>query len=97
MNVGDIISGPFFPETIELKKYEAFGEEYTLLEGIGRKSNQYYEQLLTSTDLEKLTVISKSDESKNELTGVSVQQRLLHVILELEDRYWSTLDDIREL
>ena len=60
MNIGDIINGPFFPETIEIKKLEAFGEDYHLLEGIGRQSNQYYEQLLTSHDIEKLTVVSTS-------------------------------------
>ena len=90
MNIGDIISGPFFPETIELKKFEAFGEDYKLIEGIGRKSNQYYEQLLTLNDLEKLTVISKSNEALTELTGTSVQYRLLHLILELEDKYSKT-------
>lgn len=90
MNIGDIISGPFFPETIELKKFEAFGDDYKLIEGIGRKSNLYYEQLLTLNDLEKLTVISKSNEAVTELTGVSVQQRLLHLILELEDKYSKT-------
>lgn len=87
MNIGDIISGPFFPETIELKKFEAFGDDYKLIEGIGRKSNQYYEQLLTLNDLERLTVISKSNETVTELTGASVQQRLLHLILDLEDKY----------
>lgn len=90
MNIGDIISGPFFPETIELKKFEVFGEDYKLIEGIGRKSNQYYEQLLTLNDLEKLTVISKSNEALTELTGTSVQYRLLHLILELEDKYSKT-------
>ncbi|MER2170824.1 MAG: SNF2-related protein, partial [Psychrobacillus psychrodurans] len=90
MNIGDIISGPFFPETIEIKKYEAFGDDYKLLEGIGRKSNQYYEQLLTTKDLEKLTIISKSNESIRELTGNGIQQRLLYLILELEDRYSKT-------
>ncbi|MFL0583703.1 DEAD/DEAH box helicase [Solibacillus silvestris] len=90
MNIGDIINGPFFPETIELKKFEAFGDVYYLLEGIGRKSNQYYEQLLTIKDLEKLTVISTSNESNIELTGETVQQRLLHLILELEDKYSKT-------
>lgn len=90
MDIGDIISGPFFPETIEIKKIESFGEEYILLEGIGRKSNQYYEQLLMSSDLEKLTVINKSSESKHDLIATTVQQRLLHLILELEDRYSKT-------
>ena len=47
MNVNDIIKGPFFPEAIEVKSVESFGEEYLLLEGIGCQTNQYYERLFT--------------------------------------------------
>ncbi|MBT2582594.1 helicase-related protein [Planococcus sp. ISL-109] len=90
MNIGDIINGPFFPETIEIKKLEAFGEDYHLLEGIGRQSNQYYEQLLTSHDIEKLTVVSTSKDLSIDLSGESIQQRLLYLILELEDRFSRT-------
>lgn len=90
MNIGDIINGPFFPEAIEIKKLEAFGEDYHLLEGIGRQSNQYYEQLLTSHDIEKLTVVSTSRDLSNDLSGESIQQRLLYLILELEDRFSKT-------
>ncbi|KAA0956135.1 DEAD/DEAH box helicase [Planococcus sp. ANT_H30] len=90
MNIGDIINGPFFPETIEIKKLEAFGEDYHLLEGIGRQSNQYYEQLLTSHDIEKLAVVSTSRDLSIDLSGETIQQRLLYLILELEDRFSKT-------
>ncbi|ANU22009.1 DEAD/DEAH box helicase [Planococcus donghaensis] len=90
MNIGDIINGPFFPETIEIKKLEAYGEGYHLLEGIGRQSNQYYEQLLTSHDIEKLIVVSTSKDLSVDLLGESIQQKLLYLILELEDKFSKT-------
>ncbi|MGK8685805.1 DEAD/DEAH box helicase [Bacillus cereus] len=90
MQIGDIINGPFFPESIEIKKLEDFGEEYYLLEGIGRQTNQYYEQLLTKSDIEKINVLSTSTMSKVTLTGQAIQQRLIHLMLELEDKYSKT-------
>ena len=52
MNVNDIIKGPFFPEAIEVKSVESFGEEYLLLEGIGCQTNQYYERLFMQDELQ---------------------------------------------
>ncbi|MCY8752959.1 helicase-related protein [Bacillus inaquosorum] len=90
MNIGDIISGPFFPEAIEVKKIEIFEEEYVLLEGIGRQSNSYYEQLLTTTDLNQVTILSTSTATHLTFSGQDVQQRLLHLALEIEDKYSKT-------
>ncbi|RTQ92247.1 DEAD/DEAH box helicase [Lysinibacillus telephonicus] len=87
MNIGDIITGPFFPETIEIKKVEQFGDEYQLIEGIGRNSNEYYEHLLSIEDLDKITILSTSSENRFELTGMDVQQRLIQLALEIEDKH----------
>ncbi|MQR86866.1 DEAD/DEAH box helicase [Bacillus megaterium] len=90
MNIGDIISGPFFPETIEIKKIESFGEYYFLFEGIGRQTNQYYEQLFTKKDIEKIAILSTAIETNLSFTGQDIQQRLLHLVLEIEDKYSQT-------
>ena len=90
MNIGDIITGPFFPEVIEIKRIEEFGDEYYLLEGIGRQTNQYHEQLLAKIDVDQITILSTSTEKNIEFTGQDIQQRLLHLTLEIEDKYSKT-------
>lgn len=87
MNVNDIIKGPFFPETIRVKKLEWFSDEYSLLEGIGCQTNQYYERLFTQDEINDITVIGSASETEKYLTGKSVQSRFLHLILELEGKY----------
>ena len=90
MNIGDIINGPFFPEAIEIKKLEVFGEGYHLLEGVGRESNYYYEQLVTASEMKKLIIVGATDNMSIGLSGESIQQRLLYLILELEDKFSET-------
>lgn len=87
MNVSDIIKGPFFPEAIKVKKIDTFGEEYLLLEGIGCQTNQYYERIFTQDELHSIAVISTAEETDTYLTGDSVQNRLLHLMLSLEDKH----------
>lgn len=87
MNVSDIIKGPFFPEAIKVKKVDTFGEEYLLLEGIGCQTNQYYERIFTQDELHSIAVISTAEETDNYLTGNIVQNRLLHVMLNLENKH----------
>ncbi|WP_203246554.1 DEAD/DEAH box helicase [Sporosarcina beigongshangi] len=90
MNIGDIITGPFFPEVIEIKRIDEFGDDYYLLEGIGRQTNQYHEQLLAKNDVDQITILSTSTETNIEFTGQGIQQRLLHLTLEIEDKYSKT-------
>ena len=66
MNVNDIIKGPFFPEAIEVKSVESFGEEYLLLEGIGCQTNQYYERLFTQDELQSIVVISSTEGAEHQ-------------------------------
>ena len=86
MNVNDIIKGPFFPEAIEVKNVESFGEEYLLLEGIGCQTNQYYERLFTQDELQSIVVVSSAEGAEHQLTGQSVQNRFLHLMLKLEEK-----------
>ena len=86
MNVNDIIKGPFFPEAIEVKRVESFGEEYLLLEGIGCQTNQYYERLFTQDELQSIVVVSSAEGAEHQLTGQSVQNRFLHLMLKLEEK-----------
>lgn len=87
MNIGDIVSGPFFPESIEIKKFDLFNAEFYLLEGIGRQTNQFYEQLLLKDDLDLLTIISSIKQQEQLLTGADIQQHLVYLTLNTEDKY----------
>ncbi|MCR6524421.1 DEAD/DEAH box helicase [Lysinibacillus capsici] len=87
MNIGDIVSGPFFPESVEIKKLDTFNGDYYLLEGIGRQTNQFYEQLLTKEDLNKLNVLSSVVQQQKTLTGSDLQQQLVYLTLAIEDKY----------
>lgn len=90
MNVGDIVSGPYFPEAMEVKKVETFSTNHFLLEGIGRKTNQFYEMLLTDSEMEQITILSQLTTDIRTFTGSDVQKRLLYLTLETEDKYSNT-------
>lgn len=90
MNVGDIISGPHFPEVIEVKRFEEYGDEFYLVEGIGRNTNQYYEQLLEKDSLNQISILSSSMETNISFTGIDIKQQLIHLALENEDKYSNT-------
>lgn len=90
MNIGDIVSGAFFPESVEIKKLDTFDEHYFLFEGIGRQTNQFYEQLFTNNDLDQLTIISSVMQHEKTLTGTDVQQQLVYLTLNVEDKYSRT-------
>ena len=87
MNIGDIVSGPFFPESVEIKKLDTFNGDYYLFEGIGRQTNQFYEQLLTKDDLNQLNVLSSVIQQQKTLTGSDLQQQLVYLTLAIEDKF----------
>jgi hypothetical protein len=41
IKVGDIVKGPQFPETVEIKKIEIINDEFVSVAALGRDSNVY--------------------------------------------------------
>ncbi|MEK4382430.1 hypothetical protein NSS70_11330 [Aeribacillus sp. FSL K6-2848] len=71
-NIGEIVHGPHFPESVEIKRCELFGEFY-IIEAIGRETNQFYELML---EKEKLTELKSLKENKNEsnIQAIDIQR-----------------------
>lgn len=87
MRVSEIVKGPFFPESIEIKKVEEFDKEYVLIEGIGRQTNEYYERIFTNEELNKLEYVSTNFNTNTKLNGKDIQYNLLYMAVEIEDKH----------
>lgn len=87
MNISDIINGSFFPEPLRIKKVDLFDEDYFLFEGIGCLTNQYYERIFTKEELQSISVVSTAMKTGSYLTGDSVQNHFLDLLINITDRY----------
>lgn len=87
-NIGEIVHGPHFPESVEIKRCELFGEFY-IIEAIGRETNQFYELML---EKEKLTDLKSLKENKSEgnIQAIDIQRYLQYLMLHNEVKYSRT-------
>ncbi len=87
-NIGEIVHGPHFPESVEIKRCELFGEFY-IIEAIGRETNQFYELML---EKEKLTDLKSLKENKSEssVQAIDIQRYLQYLMLHNEVKYSRT-------
>jgi SNF2 family DNA or RNA helicase len=87
-NIGEIVHGPHFPESVEIKRCELFGEFY-IIEAIGRETNQFYELML---EKEKLTDLKslKENKSKGNIQAIDIQRYLQYLMLHNEVKYSRT-------
>jgi superfamily II DNA or RNA helicase len=87
-NIGEIVYGPHFPESVEIKRCELFGEFY-IIEAIGRETNQFYEIML---EKEKLTDLKRLKENKGEgnIQANDIQKYLQYLMLHNEVKYSRT-------
>lgn len=84
IQIGEMIKGPFWPETVEIKNYEFIDDDLYLVEAIGRTSNQYYAQYLESYQIEMIEHFSDTDENEEK----TIYQHLLqYYFLESESRF----------
>ncbi|MBB3906531.1 DEAD/DEAH box helicase [Anoxybacteroides rupiense] len=87
-NIGEIVHGPHFPENVEIKRFELFGDFY-IVEAIGRDTNQFYELML---EKDKVTELRSLKQNKNEsaIQGLDLQRYLQYLILRNEVKYSRT-------
>ncbi|MGG2093476.1 helicase-related protein [Bacillus sp. S13(2024)] len=86
--VGEIVLSSQFPESVEIKKCEAFGE-YFIIEAIGQDTNRYYEIMLEQEKLQEFKRVKHEKEVTN-MNAIDVQKYLQYVLLKNEVRFSQT-------
>lgn len=84
-NVGEVVSGVHFPESVEIKRCEAYGEYY-IIEAIGRETNQYFELMIEKEKLNELEVLGGNEE-RTSIEPMDVQMYIQYLILQNESTY----------
>lgn len=79
---GEVITSSYFPEPVEIKKFEPY-ENYYFLEAVGKETNQYYELLVEKDKLEYFQKINK----EHVLNVEDIQKYIQYVLLQNELKY----------
>lgn len=87
IRVGDIVFGTHFPETVEVKKVESFGDEYFSVAATGRESHTYYERMLDHQEIEPLTKVTNKSISNEEIDARDIQHILQYYSLQVDQKY----------
>lgn len=58
---GEVVSSTQFPESVEIKKCEAFGD-YFIIEAIGQVTNQYYEIIIEKEKVQEFKRLKQEKE-----------------------------------
>lgn len=87
IKVGDIVNGSHFPETVEIKQVESFGDEYFSVAATGRDSHTYYERMLERHELLSLTKIKGERDENDEVEPTDIQHLLQYYTFQVEERY----------
>ncbi|GAE27485.1 helicase [Halalkalibacter wakoensis JCM 9140] len=86
-NVGEVVTGVHFPESVEIKRCEAYGDYY-IIEAIGRETNQFFELMIEKEKLNELEVLSRREEKeKSSITPLDVQKYIQYLMLQNESKY----------
>lgn len=89
LKTGEIVNGPEFPESVEIKSCVQINKEYYLVEAVGRQTRKFYEVILEESDLRGLARLSRQDETENTLTPRSLQHFLQYEVFQIEDKFSS--------
>lgn len=87
IKVGDIVNGSHFPETVEIKQVESFGDEYFSVAATGRDSHTYYERMLERHELLSLTKVKGEHGENEEVKSADIQHLLQFYTFQVEERY----------
>ncbi|BAU29733.1 hypothetical protein [Aneurinibacillus soli] len=87
LSVGEIVRGPHWPETVEIKKCESIDGVFFEIEALGRSTQTYYQNLLEPFQVEIVERLSVQAES--ETIQASEAQRILHFYAMDIDRKFS--------
>lgn len=88
LKVGEIISSSQFPETVEIKKCEEFGD-FVVIEAIGKDSSRYYELLIEPEKIQEFKRI-KQERETNKVKPVDIQKYMQYLLLKNEVKYSKT-------
>ncbi|GED30273.1 helicase-related protein [Brevibacillus centrosporus] len=85
---GDIVRGPQFPETVEIKHLERVDEHFVSLSAVGRESNQYYELMIELHGIERIKKLNEN--SVSIITNAKeLQRHLQYYIFSMDTKYSS--------
>ncbi|MFU1991975.1 helicase-related protein [Priestia megaterium] len=87
-NVGDVVIGAHFPESVEIKRCEALGNYY-IIEATGRESNQFFEIMVNQEQVQELKKLSQQTSQSN-INGIDIQRFLQYHSLKNEVKYSKT-------
>jgi hypothetical protein len=87
IKVGDIVTGPQFPETVEIKKKEIINDEFVSVAALGRDSNQYYDLMLEECELSSIERLNKQSVDKVEGNVQDIQHFLQYHAFQVDERY----------
>lgn len=82
---GEIVGGPFWPETVQVKHVELIDDDLYLVETVGRESNQFFENYLEKHQLQE--VEHHSDDDASEQLKDRFQHYLQYHVLRTEKEY----------
>ncbi|AIQ22012.1 helicase-related protein [Paenibacillus sp. FSL H7-0737] len=87
IKVGEIVQGAQFPESVEIKKVEAFDEGFYSIAALGRDSNRYYELMLDEVELATLQRLFERSNTSHQMTSSDLQHYLRYHALLVNGKY----------
>src|SRR5690625_1079457 len=84
LSVGEIVQSTYFPEVVQIKKCEPFGE-FFIIEAIGEESNTFYERILEKDKVANIT--NSAIVTKTKQRNVDVQKYLIYLLLKNEIQF----------
>lgn len=85
LKTGEMVRGPFWPESVEIKRFEKIEDDLFLVEAIGRHTNQYYAQYIEENQLALVDRFTVLDHISGDLS--KIQHFLQYYFLESENRF----------
>lgn len=89
LRAGEIVRGPQWPETVEIKKCEPSAFGFYLVEALGRDTRAYYETLLEEFQFGLVERLSEGRE-RPALSAAAFQRYLQYLALEEESKFSKT-------
>lgn len=90
LKIGDIVKGPQFPETVEIKKCEAIDDTFYVIEAIGRNSNQFFELLVEKDAFTSMERLNTPETENQQLSSRDIHHYLLYNAMQNEVMYAKT-------
>lgn len=86
--IGEIISSSQFPESVEIKRCDVFGE-YFIIEAIGQETNQFYERMIEQDKIQEFKRL-KDEKEAFRIKANDVQSYLQYLLLRNERKFSKT-------